>query len=242
MGRVGLPAVEERECRATGNNRGAEFQGAGQPRAVERLRAQDPVGPDPRFDASAQAALRADAQRPASPAIGLLAGSVEPLDPERKGDASGCALAEREPGRGFPRARARDRHVVEPDLGPPEQDREIQLALREALGVVQGGAARARAPGNAGAIGPGRVRGGTRVRTLSFLERNPAPVGGCGAQSGGTRVPQFERGPRRLRGPHRDEERSRGESQRPHRSTTVSARLSLLAGSSPSGIVSPRTT
>ena len=235
---VGLHAVEHAERRPARMDRGAELEGAGESRQPPRH--QDSVPSDPGFDPLPQPAPRTSAERPSAPARPVFGGSVEPLPRHGERHGSHRALADREPRRGLTRAGVGNGHVVEARPEAAEPDLEIQLALLQILDVEERGAASARAPGEPCIVRAGRIHI-TRERPPR-VEGQRGAVGRCRAQRRGTGVAELERASRALGHGRREKERKGQDSQRGHRSTTVSARLPLVAGAPPSGIVSPRTT
>jgi hypothetical protein len=235
---VGLHAVEHGERGPARMDRGAQLEGAGDPR--ERPRAHDTVPADPGIDPRGQPTQGASAQRPSSPARPVLGGSVQPLRGQRQRDGSRRALAEREPRRGLTRAGVGDGHVVEARPEAADPDLEIELALLQILHVEERGAASTRAPGESRIVRAGGIR--AALDGTPWVEGKRCPVRRCRAQRRGGCIPELEGGSRGVRHGGGEKKRKRGGSQRGHRSTTVSARLPLVPGAPPSGIVSPRTT
>ena len=235
---VGLHAVEHGERGPARMDRGAQLEGAGDPR--ECPRAHDAVPADPGIDPRAQPSQRANAQRPSSPARPVLGGSVQPLRGQRQRDSSRRALAEREPRRGLTRPGAGDGHVVEARPEAADPDLEIQLPLLQILHVEERGAASTRAPGERDSVRAGRIR--AAPERAPWFEANRCPVRRRRAQRRGGCVPELEVSSRGVRHGGGEKKRKHGGSQRGHGSTTVSARLPLIPGAPPSGIVSPRTT
>jgi hypothetical protein len=230
---VGRPAVQNRERARVRADRGADLEQGRHTGAVERRGPQKPVRARPCLDAPAQDAARTPAQSPPARAFRSIRTELEPLDPHRQGDRTRGPLSDHETHGGFPRARTRQRHVIDPGRATPSRERQVELVLREAVGVEEGCVGSARPPPRA---------------QIRLVERDPCAVRGDRPERCRTRVPQFERGPRGARKDSAEEKRRRDEphrarrARRSHRSTTVSARLPLLEGLLPSGIVSARTT
>gem|GEM_PF-2522262 len=223
---VGTPSVQDRERRRFRADRGARLERAGNRLPAENRAPEDPVRAEPRDQTPSPRAARERAQRPSSPRGAFVRQEVQPLDPQSQGHRTRRALAYLQTRGGLARAGTCGHDVVHParEAGAPQ--RGVQLGVGEAVGIVEGGAAQARAP----------------ALIFLSLEGEPGSVRRGAPERQGTPVAQLEGGARR-RGEERAQEKKRRErSRRPHRSTTVSARAPWRAGSVPSGIVSARAT
>jgi hypothetical protein len=222
---LGIPAVEDRERRRLRPDRGADLERARDRFPGERGALQNPVRADPRGETPSQSTPGEHPQGPASPPLALVRGEIQPLDPQSEPDGTRRALADQEARRGLARPGARGRDVVRRAGEAGAAERRVQLGMGQPVRVVEGRPAHSRAPS-----------------AHVFLEGEPGPVRGGAAERRGGRVAQLEGGARGRGEKNAQERQRRDHARRPHRSTTVSARFPLRAGSEPSGIVSARAT
>ena len=225
LGAVRIPSVESRERGPSRPDRGAALERSRQAGAAKRGSAEHPVESDPHLEIPIPRGAAEGARAPPSPSLPVEGPELQPLDPDAQGDRPRRALPDLQARSGFASPRAPEGHVAQAGRDARPHPGRVHLVLLEALRLEERGVTRADPP----------------ARAAPFLEKEPRPVGGRAAQGAGARVAQLERGA----GARRPEEgRERGDRARqegrPHRSITVSARLPLLAGSAPSGIVSAR--